>query len=152
MNRQPDLELVDELLREWAYFFRDRQKLNHCRSIEHRFRRSSDDADPDGWGDMDSTPKASPALCYRLPRALITHDAVQTLPKLNKWALTYGFCFPGLPKFVVLRCMKKWTGRRLNWQSYLEQLDVARFRMYTLLLVVPRGINATGLTRNENVA
>jgi hypothetical protein len=134
MNRQLNLSEVDERLREWGYFFRDRRQLSHCRSIEHRFRRRSDDADPDGWGDMESAPKTQPRASYFLDRALITHEAVQQLPKLNKWVVTYAFAYPGLPKFVVLRALKKWTGRRLNWKGYEEALDIGRCRVYTTIL------------------
>lgn len=136
MNRHPDLDLVDELLREWGYFFRDRRRLEHCRSIEHRFRATSDDFGPDGWGDEEAAPRNAPKASYALQRALRTHDAVQELAPLNKWVVTYAFAYPSLPKFIVLRSLKKWTGRRLNWQGYLEALDIARFRVHTLL--VPR--------------
>lgn len=133
MNRFPDLDSTDERLHEWAFFFRDRRQLNHCRSIEYRYRRSSDDADPDGWGDMETVPTAKPERSYRLLRALETHDAIQDLNLIYKWAVTYGFAYPYLPKFVVLRCMRKWTGRRLSWKSYLEALDIGRFRVHTAI-------------------
>lgn len=134
MNRHPDLDLVDELLREWGYFFRDRRRLEHCRSIEHRFRATSDDFGADGWGDMESAPRNAPRASYALQRALETHEAVQQLAPLNKWAITYNFAYPSLPKFIVLRSMKKWTGRRLNWQGFLEALDIGRFRVHTTIL------------------
>lgn len=130
MNRSPDLDLTDELLREWGHFFRDRRQFERCRSIEHRFRATSEDFGPDGWGDEEAAPKTQPRGSYSLRRALQTHDALQLLKPIQKWAVTYAFAYPGLPKFVVLRCMRKWTGRRLNWQGYLEQLDLGRFRVH----------------------
>lgn len=80
---------------------------------------------------MEAAPRTQPARSYSLLRALQTHDAIQELDKQYKWALTYGFAYPSLPKFLVIRLMKKYTGRRLNWQSYLELLDIGRMRVHT---------------------
>jgi len=145
-----DLESVDERLREWAYFFRDRRQLNHCRSIEHRFRPHSDDFAAEGWGDMESAPQVNPGRSYAVLRALQTHDAIGQLPLVNKWAITYGFCYPYLPKFVVLRAMKKFTGRRINWKAFTEALDVGRCRVHTTVF---SGVFTNSfLTGNKNVA
>ena len=133
MNRHPDLDLTDELLREWGHFFRDHRRVERCRSIEHRFRATSEDFGPDGWGDLESAPRSAPKHSYSLLRACFTHDAVQQLPVVNKWAITYGFAYPSLPKFVVLRAMRKFTGRRLNWQGFLEVLDIGRYRVSTTI-------------------
>ncbi len=126
-------EETDERLREWAHFFRDIKRLNHCKSIEHRFKAVSDDFAVEGWGDMDSAPKVSPARSYSLRQALLTHEVIQQLDRIYKWALTYGYCYPSLPKFVVLRCMKKYTGRRLHWSGYCEALDIGRMRVHTAI-------------------
>ena len=130
-RRQFDLDEVDERLREWAHYFRDIKSAGHCRSIEHRFRATSDDFAAEGWGDEESAPRALPARSYSLRSALQTHDAIQQLDRIYKWALTYGYCYPGLPKFVVLRCMKRYANRRLNWRGYLEVLDIGRMRVHT---------------------
>lgn len=134
MNRSPDLDLTDERLREWGYFFRDRRLLNHCRSIEHRFRAQSEDFASEGWGDMDSAPSVKPGRSYAIVRAIETHDALQELDRIYKWAITYAFAYPSLPRFVVLRCMRKYTGRRFNWGKYTETLDIGRMRLHTVLL------------------
>lgn len=133
MNRHPDLDGTDDLLREWGWFFRDRKSFEHCRSIEHRFRATSDDFSAEGWGDMESAPSVRPARSYSILRAEKTQDAIIQLDRIYRWALTYGYAYPGLPKFVVLRCMKKYTGRRLNWRGYLEVLDIARMRLHTTI-------------------
>ena len=133
MNRHPDLESTDELLREWAHFFRDRKAFERCRSIEHRFRATSDDFAAEGWGDEEAAPSVRPARSYSVLRASQTQDAIQELDRIYRWALTYGYCYPHLPRFVVLRCMRKFTGRRLNWQGFLGTLDVARFRLHTTI-------------------
>jgi hypothetical protein len=133
MNRHPDLDSTDERLREWAHFYRDRRNFGHCRSIEHRFRATSDDFAAEGWGDAESAPSARPARSYSVLRAGQTQDAIQELDRIYRWALTYGYCYSHLPRFVVLRCMRKYTGRRLNWQAYLELLDIARFRIHTTI-------------------
>lgn len=146
MNRLPDLALVDDRLREWAWYFRDRKQLNHCKSIEHRFQAHSDDFAAEGWGDMESAPKAQPSRSYQVLRALETHEVIGHLPLVNKWAITYGFCYPYLPKFVVLRAMKKFTGRRIAWKAFIEALDIGRFRVYTSIF------SGQQLTRNKNVA
>ena len=132
-NRKPDLGFTDERLREWGWFFRDRRRLERCRSIEHRFRARSDDFATEGWGDMDAAPSVQPARSYSVLRAESTHDAIMQLDRIYRWVLTYAYCYPHLPRFVVLRCMRKFTGRRLNWQSYLEALDIARFRLHTTI-------------------
>ena len=129
--RWPDLEAVDERLREWAYYFRDRKSLERCRSIESRFKATSDDFSTEGWGDMDSAPSVRPGASYSLLRAVQTHEQIQALDKLYKWALTFGFCYPSQPRYLVLRFMKKYTGRRMTWTAFLEALDIARVRLYT---------------------
>ena len=131
--RLPDLALTDERLREWGYFFRDRKRLEHCRSIEHRFRAASDDFSLEGWGDEETPPSVQPARSYSLVRALQTHDAVQALKGVQKWAITYHFAYPWLPRFMVLRSMRKWAGARMNWKQYEEQLDIGRCRVHTLI-------------------
>jgi hypothetical protein len=133
MNRHPDLDSTDERLREWAFFYRDRKSQSRCKSIEHRFRATSDDFAAEGWGDMESAPSVRPGRSYSTLRADQTEDAIRELERIYRWALTYGYCYPHLPRFVVLRCMRKFTGRRLNWQAYLELLDIGRFRIHTTI-------------------
>lgn len=127
MKCDVDLSEIDELLREWAFFFRDRRRLESCRSIEHRFRPHSEDYAKEGWGD---TPPPEKKPSYILTRALKTHEALMKLPKVQKWALTYSYCYPGLPRGLVLRVLKKWTGKPLTWKVYVEQVDIGRFRLY----------------------
>lgn len=124
---------VDERLWEWAYFFRDRKRLETCRSIENRFRATSEDFAAEGWGDTEAAPKINPGKSYRLPRAVETHEAILKLDVIYRWVLTYGFCYPSLPRFVVLRAVKRFTGRRLSWNAYLDALDIGRVRVYSML-------------------
>lgn len=126
-------EDLDDRLWEWAYFFRNRKKLETCKSIEGRFQAHSDDFAKEGWGDVESAPVVGPAKSYRLPRANETNDAIQTLDKKYKWALTYWYCYPGLQKHVTLRLMKKYAGRWMKWIDYLEVKDIGRIRVYALL-------------------
>lgn len=146
MNQPAGLELTDELLKEWAWFFRDRVRLERCRSIEHRYRATSEDFAAEGWGDMDAAPRIQPARSYKLLLALETHEIIQSLDRLNKWALTYGFCYPHLPRFVVLRCMKKFTGKRLTWTGFSDLLYLARCRVHA------RYRSHRDLTLNKSVA
>lgn len=124
---------LDERLWEWAHHFRDRQRLERCKSIEHRFQATSDDFAAEGWGDTESAPSVAPARSYSLRRALETHEVIQQMDKLYKWVLTYGYCYPGLPRFVVLKAIRRFTGRRLTWGAYLDTLDIGRMRVYSLL-------------------
>ena len=126
----PDL---DERLWEWAHHFRDRKSLERCKSIEHRFKATSDDFAAEGWGDTDAAPRVAPARSYSLRRALETHEVIQQMDRLYKWVLTYGYCYPGLPRFIVLKALRKFTGRRLTWDAYLDTLDIGRMRVYSLL-------------------
>jgi hypothetical protein len=123
---------IDELLREWANFFRDRRRFEHCRSIEHRYQRKAGDADPDGWGDVEAAPKP-PRPNFILMRALETHEAVMQLPKVQKWSITYAYCYPSLPKGMVLRCMKKWVGRPVSWKVFIEQVEIGKYRIAAVL-------------------
>ena len=124
---------VDERLWEWAHHFRDRKTLERCKSIEHRFQATSDDFAKEGWGDTETAPSVAPGRSYSLRRALETHDVIQQLDRIYKWALTYGYCYPGLPRFVVLKALRKFTGRRLTWAAYLDTLDIGRMRVYSQL-------------------
>jgi hypothetical protein len=125
-------EEVDERLREWAWYFRDRKRLEHCRSIEHRYKPHSDDYAIEGWGDMQAPP-TTPKPARSVLRALETDDEIRKLDLKYRWALTFGFCYPSLPRFVVLRLMKKWTGTRFTWGQYLDSLDIARCRLFAAL-------------------
>lgn len=120
---------VDERLKEWAHFFRDRRRLEHCKSIEYRFRPTSDDFAAEGWGDHEeSAPKRK--AYYRIERALQTHDAVQRLDRSYKWALTYWFAYPSFDKWRVLKGLHRFTGRRVKWRDYEELVDIGRMRVW----------------------
>ena len=129
MKADVDLSEIDERLREWAFFFRDRRRLESCRSIEHRFKPHSDDFASEGWGDMEAPPPERKPM-YILARAVQTHEALMQLPKMQKWAITYHYCYPTLPKGLVLRVLRKWIGKPVTWKLYLEQVEVGRFRVY----------------------
>lgn len=124
---------VDERLWEWAHFFKDRKIRERCKSIESRFQATSDDFAAEGWGDTEAAPQSRPERLYSLRRAIETHDVIQQLDRKYKWVLTYGYCFPGLPRFVVLRALKRFTGTRLTWNAYLDTLDIGRMRVYSML-------------------
>lgn len=131
MKCDVDLSEIDELLREWAHFFRDRRRLEHCRSIEHKYKPHSDDYAKEGWGDK--APPQERKTHYLMGRALRTHEALMQLPRIQKWALTYAYCYPGLPRGMVLRVLRKWVGQSVSWKVYVEQIEVGRFRMYAWL-------------------
>jgi hypothetical protein len=124
---------VDERLNEWAYYFRDRQRLERCKSIEHRFQATSDDFAKEGWGDTESAPQVRPERSYALLRAIQTHEAIQKLDRKYRWIITYGYCYPGLPRFVVLKALRKFTGIRFTWNAYLDNLEIGRMRIYAML-------------------
>jgi hypothetical protein len=126
-------EEVDERLREWASYFKDRKRWERCKSIEHRYTPHSEDYAAEGWGDMESAP-AAPKPPVSVLRAIQTNDLIQQLDKKYKWAITYGYCYPSLPKHLVTRLMKKYTGIRVSWNAYLEILDIGRMRVYALLV------------------
>ena len=127
MNRSLDLDSTDQLLREWARVFKDRVAFERCRSIESRYNAQDAAGREDGWGDP-GAPVIRPPVS--LQRAIQTNDAIMTLDRIYRWALTYWFCYPELPRFVVLRCMKKYAGRRLNWGKYVETVDLGRMRAH----------------------
>lgn len=130
MKNDVDTSEVDELLREWGHFFRDRRRLESCRSIEHRFKPHSDDFSKEGWGEQ-TPPEKKPN--YVLQRALKTHDQVMSLPKMQRWSLTYAYCYPSLPRGLVLRMLRKWMGQTVTWKVYLDQVEVGRFRVWAAL-------------------
>jgi len=132
LRRDPNLSEIEERLREWAFFMRDRRRLERCRSIEHRYRPTSEDFAREGWGDPDAAPSTKPA--FFLNRALQTHEAVMKLPRIQKWTITYAYCYPHLPKGMVLRCVKKWVGKPVTWKLYCEQLEIGRYRVAAILL------------------
>ena len=126
-----DLPEIDERLKEWAFFFRDRRRREHCFSIEHRYRPSSEDYAREGWGDPDAAPHSKPT--FILLRALQTHEAVMQLVKVQKWGITYTYCYPGLPRGMVLRVMKKWVGRPVTWKLFVEQVEIGKYRVAAIL-------------------
>lgn len=135
MRREFNLPEVDERLREWADYFRDRASYSKLGSAESRYKRFSGDPDTEEWGD--------PALALKAPkqrdwilRAIETNDALVKLPKVNRWAITYAFAYPGLPRAIMLRCLRKFSGHRLSWAQFLEQVDIGRMRLHMLLRAI----------------
>ena len=49
------------------------------------------------------------------------------------WAVTYSYAYPHLPKGMVLRVMKKWTGRRLSWKDFQDHVQIGVYRVAALL-------------------
>lgn len=125
-----DLPDIEERLKEWAAQFRDRRRIERCRSIERRYQRKA--GDDDGWGDMEAAP-AAPRLAINVLRAIETHEAVMQLCSVQKWSITYAYCYPSLPRGMVLRCMKKWVGQRVTWKLYIEQVEIGRYRVAAIL-------------------
>lgn len=124
----PDL---DERLKEWARYFRDRRLFNRCMSIEGRFNPYAPGSWDSGWGDPGAVQAILPPVV--VSRVLRTHECVQGLPKAGKWAITYGYCYPNLERWQVLKALKKWAGRRLTWNEYLDTLDMARMKVWAML-------------------
>ena len=88
--------------------------------------------DDEGWGDMDAAP-STPRMTINILRAIETNDVVMQLNKVQKWSLTYAYMYPGLPKGMVLRVMKKWVGRPVSWKVFCEQLEIGRYRVAAIL-------------------
>jgi hypothetical protein len=124
---------IDERLWEWASYFRDYRPTGRCASLEGRYQRHSDDLSEDVSEEVREAPKPPRPRNWVL-RALETHEAIQQLDRQYKWALTYHYCYPGLPKHLVLRLMKKYAGRHMAWAKFLDTVDVARMRVWTMTL------------------
>lgn len=122
---------IDDNLKLWAAYFRDYKPTGKCGSLEGLYQRHSDDLGEEVSEEVREAPKPPRPRDWVL-RAIDTHEVIQTLDVKYRWALTYAYCYPSLPKFVVLRLMKKYTGRQYRWDRYLEMVDVARMRVWTL--------------------
>ena len=125
------LEEVDDRLKEWAHYFRDRARLSTCGSAERLYRPHSDDYAVEGWGDPPAVPKAPQKR--NLLRAIEVNEALVKIPVVNRWALTYGFAYGHLPRFVLLRGMKRRTRRRMSWKEFLEAVDIGKVRVWRVL-------------------
>jgi hypothetical protein len=73
-----------------------------------------------------------------VPRAVQTNDAIlalgsDSLGKVYKWSITYHYCFPGLDRWRILKAIRKYSGRRVNWKEYGEYLDIARIRVWSAI-------------------
>ena len=119
---------LDERLIEWARYFKDRHKFNRCASLEGRFSPYAPDAWDSGWGEPGAPVAPLPEIL--LPRVLRTHEAVQSLERAYKWVVTYGYCFPSLERWQVLKSLRKYTGRRYTWGAYLDALEIAKVRVW----------------------
>ena len=130
--RLPDLDWVDDRLNAWARYFKDRHRFESCKSIENRFRATSDVCAAEGWGQPSPT-QVPPVLDLR--SVLQTHEALQMLVRSQRWALTYGYCYPSLERWRVLKLMKKFTGQRFTWKGYLDEIAMGRMRIAAYLLM-----------------
>jgi hypothetical protein len=126
-------EEVDERLREWAAYFKDRKRWDRCKSLEGLYQPHSEDYAKEGWGSNESAP-TQPRLPVNVLRAIQTQELIQQLDRKYRWAITYGYCYPSLPKHMVTRLMKKYTGVRMSWALFLETLDIGRMRVYALIV------------------
>lgn len=126
-------EELDERLNEWARHFKDRKRFERAKSLEGRFVAASPGSWDEGWGSQDEIPVQRYAPPVDLRRALLTHAAVMELDRCQRWAVTYGYCYPHLERWQVLKFVKKYTGQRLSWKTYLEVLDTARLRVWSRL-------------------
>lgn len=125
---------VDERLREWAAYHRDRHRWLRCGSAEGRYKRIAGEDDGEGWGDPESAPTVTVARPRDwILRAIETNVAIMGLQLVQRWAITYAYAYPGLPRFVVLRAIKKFTKRRLSWREYLDQVDIGRIRVWSTM-------------------
>src|SRR5687767_922432 len=100
-------------------------------SIEGRFNPYDPGSWDAGWGDPGAPQAILPEI--KLPRVLQTHACVQSLSKAGKWAVTFGYCYPNLERWQILKFLKKYTGERMTWKSYLHVLDMGRIRVWALL-------------------
>jgi hypothetical protein len=125
-----DLPEIEERLREWAIHFKDRRRMERCRSIEHRYQRKA--GDEEGWGDIEAAPIA-PRVSVNVLRAIQTNEAIRQLPKMQAWSITYAYCYPHLPRGLVLRCLRKWIGKPVTWKVFIEQVEIGRFRVAAVL-------------------
>ena len=129
---------LEDLLIEWARWFKDRQNSTvRCFSLESYFNPTDPKARDSGWGDPGAPTLVLPPV--DVPRAIQTNQAIVGLGsdssgKVYKWSITYHYCFPGLDRWRVLKGIRKYSGRRLNWKQYGEALDIARVRVWTVLL------------------
>ena len=133
-SRAADLSWVDERLKAWARYFKDRHHYQSCGSLEKFFRATSEVCEAEGWGEP-SVPRAEAPLDLR--SVLQTHDGIHTLSQSQRWAITYGYCYPGLERWRVLKLMRKYTGRRFTWNEYLGEIEIGRFRVAAYLLTSP---------------
>jgi hypothetical protein len=123
-------EELDERLIEWARFFKDRHRYERAKSLEGRFEAASPGSWDEGWGSQDEIPVQRYAPAIDVLRALRTHAAVMELGKCQRWSITYGYCYPHLERWQVLKFLKKYTGERLTWKQYLNELDMGRMRVW----------------------
>ena len=123
---------VDENLRLWATYFRDYRPTGRCMSLEGRYQRHSDDLAEEGVSEEAREAPKPPKPRDWVLRALETHEAIQQLERQYRWALTYAFCYPSLPKHLVLRLMRKYTGRTYGWGKFQDLVDIGRMRVWTL--------------------
>jgi len=137
MNREDLIpqELEDRLI-EWSRFFKDRQRYSRVGSLEGLYERMAPGAWDAGWGDPGAPERTLPPVV--VPRAIQTNEAIVGLGsdsagKVYKWTITYHYCFPGLERWRILKSIRKYSGRRLNWKQYGECLDIARVRVWAAL-------------------
>lgn len=140
-----DLNVGDDTERmcEWGAYFRDRRRWETCKSLESKFQPGSDDYVREGWGEPEKPPAPPPRARDWVLRAMAVQDAMTALSKADGgrkyvWALTYAYAYPSLPKFVVLRLMKKYTGRRLAWNAFRDLVDIGRIRVWSLICTQQR--------------
>lgn len=138
INRHLINDDLRDRLYSWARYYRDRRKLGWCGSAEGKFRRTSEDFAKEGWGEPTPPPFQAPTRHRAILEAIETNAAIVQLSTVQKWAVTYYYCFSYSPRHVVLKAMRKFTGTRLNWEQFIQHVDLAHVRLNYMLIKLPR--------------
>lgn len=120
---------LEDRLNSWARYFRDRRRFGQCGSAEGNFRPHSGDFAKEGWGDPAPPDPQLPARSRGILEAIETNAAIIELSATQKWAITYYYCYRHLKRHIVLKAMRKFTGRRINWEQFSEQVNSAHVRL-----------------------
>lgn len=93
---------LKDILKNWGRWARDKRHLNHCASLEHRYRS------PQTWWPED--PKTE---CDIL-QAIAVQKVIARLGHDPAWALTFAYCYPGFDRWKAARHCGVYRPERLE--------------------------------------
>ena len=126
-----DLDETRLMLREWAWYFRDRHRTSRTFSAEGNWRS------PQVWQSPPPRPDYEPRRAMRTWDLLrsIDHPPAPIGKAPYYRALTWRYCYPTLAVGIPLRALGRRLGYKVNLRAFDDLVSIGEFRLAHALYI-----------------